>query len=649
MEDNINTGVNMNAEADVSTEANANTEVKNDIPKKKKRKTGKIIWRILFFLLVLIFLAVLELGKHTIYGWVIAIVIFVLFYWFRSAKLKESGRWIRILTWICLLALCGVILWVSWPPMKRVPAVDVRNPQKTEVIHLEQGDLTGVVTEDGEVEIYAGIPYAKPPVGDLRWTEPQPADGWEGVLEADHFAPMSMQTRNLPLYDSLVEIIGYHDYKISLKDNYRPAVSEDSLYVNVWKPAGTDLKDLPVLVYVHGGTLQTGQPWYEDYSGKGLAKEGVIVVNMGYRLGIFGFFADEQLAAEAPHRTTGNYGLLDQILALQWVQDNIAAFGGDPDNVTLAGESAGSACVSALCTSPLAKGLFRRVLAESSTVTAPEPAHSFRLMDEALEASKDTKKRFHAETPEELRALPAEKIVGELAIHHYMTIDGYSLLESPYESYKKGNHNEEAQLQGYNREEGAPFLFFTRTNMKNYEKKIRESFEDPYADQVLQLFPASTDEEAARNWADIYTAVLFTYGHYCWGRQAAANDIPCYMYYFTKENGRLGSWHSGEEVYLYGNIPPSSKLYTEEDRELSRQFLHYVKNFCETGDPNKESSSGASGNSDGTAASDKVYLPEWQPSTDGTQVLELGNTVGMTEAPYLELYKILDEIQGFEE
>lgn len=132
----------------------------------KKKKAGKVIWRILFVILVLVFFAVLELNKNTIYGWVVAALIFALFYWFCSAKLKESGKGIRFLTWICLLVLCGVILWVSWPPMKRVPAVDVKNPQKTEVVHVEQGDLTGVVAEDGEIEIYAGIPYAKPPVGD---------------------------------------------------------------------------------------------------------------------------------------------------------------------------------------------------------------------------------------------------------------------------------------------------------------------------------------------------------------------------------------------------------------------------------------------------------------------------------------------------
>lgn len=597
-------------------------------PSERKQSRG-IIWRILFFLLLLIFLAVLELGKHTILGWILLVLLFAAFYVFRTTKLKDKKKGIRFLSWIALLFLCGIILWVSWPPVRLIPAVNTKNPVKTDIIHVNQGDLTGVLTKDQEVEVFAGIPYAKPPVGDLRWKEPQPADPWNGVLEADHFAPMSMQTQNLPIYNSLAQIIGYHDYQISLNDNYREPVSEDSLYLNIWRPAKTDNSRLPVLVYIHGGSLQTGQPWYQDYSGEGLARKDVIVVNMGYRLGIFGFYADPALAAESPNHTTGNYGLLDQIMALQWVKDNIAAFGGDPENITISGESAGSACVSALCTSPLAKGLFRRVILESSTIAAPKPAHSFRLLDEAFETAQITKNRLKAETLNDLRALPAEKIAGEMAIHHHITIDGYVLTETPYESYQKGIFNEEAQLQGFNRQEGAPFIIFSNANMKNYEQKIRASFEEPYADQILALFPAQTDTQAKQNWADIYTAVLFTYGHYCLGREAAENHIPCYMYHFTKENGRLGSWHSGEEVYFYNNIPDNSALYTAKDRALSQTISDYMINFIKTGDPNGKN------------------LPRWNLFTGSGPVLELGDTIKETESPYLELYKILDQIQEY--
>ncbi|MBQ4512719.1 MAG: carboxylesterase family protein [Anaerolineaceae bacterium] len=587
------------------------------------------MWIFLLIILSLLFFTTLELGKHTLLGWILGVILVCGFVFARVKGLNGASRWARFVSWAGLIAWFAIILWISKPPIKPVPAVQGKTGGITNVIHLPQGDLTGVLTEDGEVEVYAGIPYAEPPVGDLRWREPVPAKPWSGVLAANHFAPMSMQVQNSTIYNSLAQIIGYHDYKFSFDDNYREPVSEDSLYLNIWKPAG-DVSGLPVLVYIHGGALQTGQPWYQDYSGLGLAHEGVIVVNMGYRLGIFGFLADPELAAESPNGTTGNYGLLDQILALQWVQDNIAAFGGDPGNVTISGESAGSACVSALSTSPLAKGLFRRVVGESSTVTAPKPAHSFRLLDEAYAAAADTKTRYKAVNIADLRAIPAEKLASEMNTHHHITIDGYVLPETPYESYAKGIHNEEAQMHGFNRDESAPFILFSQANLKNYEENIRTLFPEPYASRVLELYPAATDEEAKRNWAEIYTVFYFTYGHYCWERQALANGIPSYVYYFTKQNGRLSAWHSGEEVYLYGNIPQDSSLYNDDDRTLSDTMMFYFKHFITGGDPNGHG------------------LPAWPVSTGLDKVLELNTSVEWVDAPYLEMYSILDEMYGFE-
>ena len=588
----------------------------------KRKRSGGILWRILFLLAAVLAAAVLELGKHTIPGWILAALLFGGYYLIRSRFRNKwkTGKW--LLVQVGMLAAFAAILWVSWPPVRPVPAVKGASAGTTDAVHVAQGDLTGVLTGDGQVEVYAGIPYAQPPVGPLRWKEPQPAGPWEGILKADHFAPMSMQTQNLPIYDSLVRIIGYHDYKISLSDNTREAASEDSLYLNIWKPAGKAEK-LPVLVYVHGGSLQTGQPWYEAYSGEGLARKGVIVVNMGYRLGIFGFFADSELAAESANGTTGNYGLLDQICALEWVRDNISAFGGDPENVTLAGESAGSACVTALCTSPLAKGLFRRVIAESSTVTARRPAHSFRSMVDALKAGEETKARLGVKNVEDLRALPADRIVGELSAHHHLTVDGYALAETPWESYEKGAFNEEARLHGFNGHESEPFILFGQANRKNYEEKIRGLFSGEGAEQVLALYPAPTDPEAKRNWADIYSAFFFTYGHAVWERQASG--IPSYEYFFTRKNGSLGDWHSGEEVYFYGNIPADSGLYNEADRELSETMQRYFVNFIRTGNPNGEG------------------LPEWPANTGAeNRLLVLDGEIRMEKDPFSPLYPILD-------
>ena len=597
-----------------------------------RKQSRGILWRVFLVLFGFIFFAIMELGKHTILGWLLTALLIAGFAFLADTKLAklEKGRKAKFfLSWICLFVLFAGVIVVSWPPVKAVPAVSYKKAEKTDVIHVAQGDVQGVRTEDSAVEVFAGIPYAKPPVGDLRWREPQPADKWDGVLQADTFAPMSMQTTDLPIYSSLARIIGYHDYKFfDFSDNYREPVSEDSLYLNIWRPAGTKEEDkLPVMVYIHGGSLQTGQPWYRDYSGEGLAREGVIVVNMGYRLGVFGFYADDELIKESPNGTTGNYGLLDQIAALEWVRDNISSFGGDPGNITLSGESAGSACVSALCTSPLAKGLFKRVLMESSTVSSPQPAHSFRLLDAALKAGKTTKEKLDVSTVAELRKLSPEKIVGELNNHHHITVDGFVLTETPYESYKKGIYNEEAQLHGFNKEESAPFIMFSQANLKNYESRVRGYFKD-YADEVLKLFPAETDEQAKKNWADIYSAIFFNYGHYCLQRQALANSIPSYTYYFAKDNGYLGTWHSGEMIYFYGNIPKQSKCFDDKDRQLSSAIVQYIISYMKTGDPN-------------TAG-----LAAWTEGDTG-KTMVFAEEQGMSRSECMDLYRIMDKMYGY--
>lgn len=593
----------------------------------KEKKKGQIgVW-VFYVVFSLLYLVLLELNKNTVLGWCAGLLLLAGYLCLRKKVLQGRKGIFRVLSFLLLIAALAAVLAVTVGPVKQHPAVEGKNGGITDVITVKDGQLTGVYTEDRAVEVYAGIPYAAPPVGDLRWREPQDPQPWSGILAADTFAPMAMQPQNSAIYSSLAQIIGYHDYKISLQDNFRDANSEDALYLNIWKPAGEQEK-LPVLVYIHGGSLQTGQPWYADYSGEGLARKGVIVVNMGYRLGVFGFLATEELAAESSDGTTGNYGLLDQIKALQWVQENIEAFGGDPDNVTVSGESAGSACVSALCTSPLAKGLFRRAIGESSTVSAPWPTHSFRLLDEAYATGKATMQRFGAETIDDLRRVDAEKLVAATDVNHHMTVDGYVLRELPCDSYRKGNHNEEACLQGFNALEGTPFILFAQANMKNYEEKVRGYFGD-YADEILSLYPAANDDEARAMWTDIYSGVYFTYGHYCWSRQAIMNDFPAYQYFFTKENGRLGTWHSGEEIYCYNNIPADSKLYDESDRALADLFSDYFVNFIRTGDPNGEG------------------LPAWEPSITGTEVMELGERQGMTADKFRPLHEIFDRFYGW--
>ena len=595
-----------------------------------KTKTGRggAGYAVLLILTALVFLALLELNKNNLLAWGAAAVLIALYAFVYRRWLKDREPGLRLLGYTALVALLLSVLLGVGRPYRLRPAVE-RSGGVTDVVTVQQGMLRGLKTADGAVEVFAGIPYAKPPVGELRWRAPEDPDSWGGVRTCNHFAPMAMQPRDSEIYTSLSQIIGFHDYEVSLDDNYRDMVSEDALYLNIWRPADGGEK-LPVLVYIHGGALQTGQPWYADYRGEGLARKGVIVVNFGYRLGVFGFLATEELAAEDPNGSTGNYGLMDQIKALEWVRDNIAAFGGDPDNVTISGESAGAACVTALCTSPRAKGLFRRAIAESSTTTAPEPQHSFRQMDEALETGRETMARFGAATIDELRQVDARKLAAAADTNHHITVDGYVLPVTPYEAYKAGVHNEEAILHGFNAREGTPFILFAQANMKNYEQKVRGYFGD-YADEVLALYPAADDEQAKAYWTDIYSAVYFTHGHTCWSRQALAMGEPVYQYFFTKENGRLGTWHSGEEVYCYDNIPADSDLYDARDRELADIFSDYFVNFITSGDPNGPG------------------LPRWEASTDGGQVMEMGEVNRMTEDPFLPMCAILDRMQGWED
>ena len=576
-------------------------------------------------ILTLFFAAVLELNKNTVAGWILLAVLVCAFIMLFSKVLVSKPWYLKLAGWLLYVVLFLGILAATWPPVRAIPASEDRKPAATKAVKTDKGMVSGVTTAGGEVEVFAGIPYAKPPVGELRWKAPQEAEAWDGVLVCDRFAPMSMQVTNLPIYDSLVRIIGYHDYKISLRDNYIPPVSEDSLYLNVWKPAG-EQHGLPVLVYIHGGSLQTGQSWYSDYNGTGFAKEGIVVVNLSYRLGVFGFYSDSGLLKE--DGTTGNYGLLDQILALKWVQKNIEAFGGDPDNVTIAGESAGSVCIDALCVSPLAKGLFRRAILESSTLSPVSPPHSFRLLDEALASGEALKAKYGCTSADQLRKLDAKDLVGEMSSQHHLTVDGYALPDTPYNLRRAGIHNEEAILHGFNDKESGPFIIFGHANMKNYESKIRAYFGE-YSDEILGIYPAKTDDEADRYWAEIYGAVFFNYPHYCLNRLAVREGIPAYEYLFTKSNGMLSSWHSGELIYAFNRIPGNSKLFDKGDRDLAVTMNSYWRNFITCGDPNGPG------------------LPGFARNTDSKKLHELGSEVAGIDEPYLALYEVLDRMQGW--
>ena len=531
---------------------------------------------------------------------------------------------IRIIKLSIILFFAALL--TSWATSQKTNPTGLKMQMQTDIVSVTGGDLRGIYNKDGTVEIYAGIPFAAPPVGDLRWKEPQDVIPWEGVLEADHFAAMAMQPQTSALYNALLNI--YTHSKNSR--TYKAPMSEDCLYLNIWKPSGDAPKEgWPVLVYVHGGSLMTGQSWYEKNDGENLAKNGIIMVNIAYRTGIFGYFADKELAAESEHATTGNYGLLDQIKALEWVHNNIAAFGGNASNVTIAGESAGSSSVNALCATPLTKGFFRRAIGESSSVIQKTPPHTFRTMEAALKMGDDIKKEFKCTSIKEMRALPAEKLIKTKYANNSMTVDGYALPETPYEIYQKGLNHEEALINGFNTKEAFGFTFFTKIDKKNIAKLLEPSLKEN-TDAFIAKYGSKNKKQLKELYNDVFSAVCFTYPHDCWTKTVAAQGRPVYEYYFSRENGELGTFHSGEMIYAYRNVP-ETKNYKARDYELEEIMSSYWLNFVKYGNPNGKATNGE-------------QLPEWKSTQESKGLLmEFGDSCSMIEDPFAYIYDYLME------
>ncbi|MBR1711496.1 MAG: carboxylesterase family protein [Clostridia bacterium] len=595
---------------------------------------------IFFIILFLLYGIILELSKNTLTGWVIAAAIIICFIVIR-ARGKRRGTWSRRRSFIAVLLIVlvlGAVYWLTAPPIRQIPAVASKTPEITDTIHVKQGDLTGVYNEEHTARIYAGIPYAKPPVGELRWKEPGEAEPWEGVRACDTFGPMAMQQQSGVLYDSLTHILGYHDYRIGTKNYYRGAMSEDCLYLNVFIPANDSEEALLVLFYIHGGSLMTGQSYYSEYRGEDLAAHGIIVVNFAYRLGVFGYYANEELIAESPNGTTGDYGLLDQIAALAWVRDNIAAFGGDPNQITIAGESAGSSSVNALCVSPLTEGMFVRAIAQSSGIVAKRPYHTFRTMDEALEMGTAIKEEMGADSVAQMRKIPAEELLQTSYQNNAMTVDGYAIREMPYLTYEKGENHEQALLNGFNAKEADAFLLGIKATAENYEELLRPILGD-YASDMASLVPAGSivrDQhfiidaggDAKGSLDQVYSAARFTWSHDLWSDYVADEGRPVYEYYFTKTNRSLSNYHAGELPYAYRNLWRHPGIYDEADEALSEIMQSYWVNFVRTGNPNGDG------------------LPRWEMrDTKQKQLIEFGEEIHMADDPYQPIYSLLKEYQ----
>lgn len=599
-----------------------------------------MLYSIILILITFLYIVLLELSKNTLIGWAVAILAMIVMFMCRHIlKKKEKLSAKRtMLSYLAFFVVLAANYILTAPPYKNVPAVDNKNPDVTSVVHVQQGDLTGVYNEDHSVKVYAGIPYAQAPVDDLRFKEPQPAQSWDGVRECDEFAAMAMQSRNAPLIDSLINILARHDYQVKFGDEYLEPMSEDCLYLNVFAPETDEDELLPVIFYIHGGSLTSGQSSYSEYRGEDLAKRGVVYVNFAYRVGVFGFYAADDLKAESANGTTGDYGLLDQIAALQWVIDNIEAFGGDPNQITIAGESAGSSCVNALCASPLTEGMFNYAIGESSGILAHQPYHTFRKYEDAIEQGNVVRDEFGVDSSDELRDVPAEELVKTTSTQNSMTVDGYVLTEMPYLTYERGANHEKALLNGHNAKEADVFTLDIEATSENYEELLAEKVGE-YAHEMAQVVPADSPQRDQHIFIDkmgdakgalntCYSAIWFGYSHYLWSNYLAAQDVPVYEYYFSKTNDSLSNYHAGELPYAYGNLWRYPGVYDQSDYELSEVMQQYWVNFAKTGNPNGEG------------------LPEWLPVTETqTKVLQFDEDIKMVEDPSAELYKTIDKYQ----
>ncbi len=588
-----------------------------------------ILFAVLFSLLSLLIIFYLDLANGPM--WILfielaAIVTLLVL----SILIPKKLKLVRFASVLGFIAVTAVMFILAKPTVERTKAVNDKNPEKTEVLTLANGKVQGVYNSNKTVEVYAGIPYAKAPVGELRWKEPQDVENWEGVRDCSTFAPKSMQAKESGVFNTIKDIYAEGGWHPDFNMYPLEEASEDSLYLNIWRPAGKT--NLPILVYIHGGSLTSGSASDFNINGETFALNDVIMITVAYRLGVFGYFAHEDLISESPNNTTGNYGLLDQIKALKWVNDNAAYFGGDKNNITIAGESAGSSSISAICSSPLASGLFKRAIGESSSLVVKTPPHTYRSLNNALKTGKSIMEEFGCSSIEELRNIPAEKLVQTKFENSGMTLDGYALTKNPYEVYEAHENNEEALLNGYNVKEADPFVILTTltspVTKKNIEQRLKDAFGSVYGKQVYDLYKDAINKNAAKAFNEIYSVYWFIFPHESWSNMALAAGDTVYRYQFTKENGFYGTYHFGEVVYAYGNISKSNKqfAYKDEDRLLSQMMVKYWTNFIKTGNPNGGG------------------LPTWSTYNGvDKKVMELGSNVGMFTDKYTELYKILND------
>lgn len=494
-------------------------------------------------------------------------------------------------------------------------------------VKTAQGKLSGI--QDAGIYHFKGIPYAQPPVGALRWQAPQALKAWKGVRAAEKFGPRAMQR---PIFDDM---------------QFRSdGMSEDCLYLNIWTPSIQQEQQLPVLVYFYGGGLFTGDGSEFRYEGVNMARQGIVSITVNYRLNIFGFFAHPELTKESPNHSSGNYGFLDQTAALEWIKTNIAAFGGDPNRITIAGESAGSVSVSAQMVSPLSKNLIAGAIGSSGSLMGTLGASPL-----AREEGKGVEfaKSIGAASLTELRKIPADSLLKATSqvrpTHFAPTIDGYFFPKAPVDMYEAGEQAQVPLLIGWNSQESSEraILGDTEPTAANYKAAIEKLY-GAKAGQILSVYKAQQPKEILQAARDLAGDNFTGFSSWKWSDAHAQTSQAVYRYYFTKARPSLGlqdvpvdrPWleggavHSAEIEYAMGNLP-TNRVYnwTAEDYQVSSIFQSYYLNFVKTGNPNG------------------LGLPNWPALNKGEtpQILHIGIPTELHPDVHRERYLVLDKLR----
>ncbi|MBR0716605.1 carboxylesterase/lipase family protein [Bradyrhizobium liaoningense] len=500
----------------------------------------------------------------------------------------------------------AALLCVALP----ISVAQAAGPELTPEIEVSGGTVIGV--RDAGLAVFKGIPFAAPPVRELRWKPPAPVASWKTALLADRYAPMCVQplrAKNSVFYQG------------------EEPTSEDCLYLNVWSPDTRSEAKLPVMVFIYGGGWVVGSGSMPLYSGEHLARKGVVAVTFNYRLGALGFLAHPELTTESDRKASGNYGLMDMVAALTWVRDNIARFGGDPASVTVYGQSAGAAAISLLEASPLAKGLFQRAIGQSGGFALDGPPPPLAAAEKNGLALAE---KLNAKSLQELRDKGPDAVIAA-GVPVRPILDGYVLPKPPAEVYRAGEEMRIPVLVGSNSDEGTPYpvamsaAAFAEDARKRYGER---------ADALLKLYATSTEAEARASSYELHRDRLFASAVRTWAREQS-RVAPTFSYYFSHRPpyveglayqqqtpaSALGAYHGAEMAYAYGTLDSLNwtrpvRTWTEADRKLSDLMSSYWVNFAKTGNPN------GSG------------LPVWPAYDEGKeQVILLGDSVVAGDLP----------------